>query len=321
MATYFIRARNAQQHKDIISFLVECKGLLLGSTTMTPAIYLSKWPTYYITRFTTETKYVSGYQVGDWKEMKSGAIALTLNQFKVLYARLNKPFVKSEPAFMLGFEIEGCVHPDCRDELTSFLMDMYNVRYEDQIIHYDGSIRPKCRSIEIVTPPLPIDEAIDKLEWLFGTLSIMSDEGLFETNSTCGFHVNLSERDSFSHPMADTRNRFTYEFMKRVDPDKWRRQWRRTANKYCWWAGHPKDVDDIHCFGHVKKMARRLGETMQKTRHWAAINTTHLDARHEGARRVEVRVAGGANYHVKSDKIASFLVDIQEAMKQAYDNI
>jgi hypothetical protein len=214
--------------------------------------------------------------------------------------RLNAPLIKTEPVFLMGFEIEGCVHPLARRELSAYLADLYPGA--DNLVHGDGSIRPKCQAIEIATPPLPVEDAVERLEWLFATLDIMQAEGLWSTNHTTGFHVNLSEKTVFESPNRLTRARFAYELMKRIDPVKWRARFRRTNNKYCDWQGLPSSPEEVN----------------NCARHWCAINTEHLNVAQPAHRRVELRVAGGKDYPAK---VAEYLLDIRKAMLDAYDAV
>jgi hypothetical protein len=214
--------------------------------------------------------------------------------------RLNAPIVKATPVFLMGFEIEGCVHPEARRDLAAYLTDLYPIA--ENLIHGDGSIRPKCQAIEIATPPLPVDDAIEHLEWLFATLDIMQMEGLWATNHTTGFHVNLSEKTVFESPNRQVRARFAYELMKRIDPVKWRARFRRTNNQYCDWRGMPESPEQIG----------------QCARHWCAINTEHLNDGQPANRRIEIRVAGGKDYPAK---VAEYLLDIRKAMLDAYDAV
>lgn len=239
------------------------------------------------------------------RRMFGDTVTVTPSGFKRLYTRLNRPFVKTAPEFLMGFEIEGCVCPTYRADLIAYLKELYPGVAEADLVHSDGSIRPRCQSIEIVTPALPMDQAIERLEWLFGTLGVLTDERAFSTNRTCGFHVNLSESQSFQRLSPDERQRFAFQFLRRLDPVKWRAAFRRSGNRFCEWEQPPQEVDQVDRYAN----------------HYSAINTTHLHVGDTKARRIEVRVAGGSGYHVKTGRMNDFLLDIRTAAQQAYDAI
>ena len=189
----------------------------------------------------------------------------------------------------MGFEIEGCVNGEVRDDLMTYLCDIYPESNIHQLIHYDGSIYPKNRAIEIVTPALKEQDAIERLEWLLATLDILSEEGLFETNHTCGFHINISEGELFKKANNQIRSKFAFKFLTKLDPLKWKKAYGRTrgkANNYCSWAyGAPVFPEDVNDGVYAN--------------HYSAINTQHLHIKDAKARRIEVRVAGGKDYHRK----------------------
>lgn len=235
--------------------------------------------------------------------------------------RLSQPFVKPvNPTFVMGFEIEGCVAPSVRDDLEAYVNDLYAGQATFDL---DGSIRPRCQALEIVTPALPMDQAIETLEWLFGTLSILTDEGLFRTNATTGFHVNVSEAQSFVHPNRETRYRFAHGLMKRLDPQGWRKRFRRTANRYCWWTQTPESPADLHQEGEIARLAANAHDgwvDAGRIRHWRAVNTEHLDAAVRTNRRVEIRMGGGKDYHAKPLTL-EFVLDIRRAMLESWSAI
>lgn len=322
---YWVKTKNKAELLEMCQLVVARGHKLLGDNT--PEQYANKWPRHLICRYSAHGQ-MGGYEVKHMRFLPK-SMMLTLTQFKTRLALADKPFVKSRPSFYMGFELEGCVTDDARDDLKAYVASLYPGHRLSDLIHHDGSIRPKCRGIEIVTPPMTANRAIEKLEWLLGMLSVMSDEGLFQTNGSCGLHVNLSESKSFDWPNADARHQFTYEFMKRFDPAKWLKTYRRTRNKYCWWKGLPADAKDVHRDEQTMEMAKviavrdgyGIATAHEKAKHWAAINTTHLNADSSNSRRIEVRVAGGKDYHADIERLRDFLLDIQAAASEAYGSI
>ncbi len=330
MSATYIQSRGPADTKKLLSYLTKDLNTPWTFVTVkTPAQFIKRYGrTHKVLSYDFDTGETNAFRPTHHALLHANAPTMTVAQFKkaapAMKAALNAPFDKSPPAFLMGFEIEGCVHPEYRGELIQMVRDLYPGVGDASLIHHDGSIRPKNRAIEIVTPPLPIDEAIERVEWLFGTLSILTEEGAFATNSTTGLHVNLSETKSFSCPNRTVRQRFAYEVMKRFDPMSWARQFRRAGNRYCWWDKTPESVDDIHQEQEIKKRAAQANEHWideGRIRHWRAINTEHLNDGQAARRRIEVRVAGGKDYHAKGERLAEFLLDIRRAAEQAYDSI
>lgn len=306
----YVKTRSPAEAKTLLTFISkDLASPLTFNTVKTPDQYAKTYgKTHNVICYDFETKHMTGHRASMHDLIHPADKPITVNQFlkaaPKLKAALHQPFVKTAPAFLMGFEIEGCVHPDYRLDLIAYMRDLYPNVGDARLIHHDGSIRPKCRGIEIVTPPLPIDDAIERLEWLLGLLAVLSSEDAFHTNHTTGLHVNISEGTTFGAANREARARWTYEFMKRVDPDKWRARFRRTNNKYCEWYGHPTTHQEVG----------------QYARHWSAINTEHLNDAVAANRRVEVRCAGGKDYHARED-VSEFLLDIRNAAQQAYDAI
>lgn len=326
----YIKTRGPVDAKALLTYLHKDLGVPWSfQTVKTPAQFAKRYgSTHKVISFDVETQATDARSLGHHHILHGDEPTITVSQFKkaapAMRAALNAPFVKSPPAFLMGFEIEGCVSPDYRSDLINYLIDLYPGVGVARLVHHDGSIRPKNRAIELVTPPLPIDEAIERVEWLFGMLSVLSDEGIFSTNHTTGLHVNISESKSFGCPNRKVRRQFAHEVMKRFDPVKWARTFRRTGNRYCWWAGVPESIDDVHQEGEIARRAAQANEGWIDTgriRHWRAINTENLDNAQPSARRIEVRVAGGKDYHAKSERLNEFLLDIRSAAEQAYDAI
>ncbi len=225
--TFWIKTRDRAQLIDLLTILAArgCK----APGDLSPEGYAKAYARYPVIRYRAGDVMANGFKTAQVSPLVSHL--LTVAQFKRAITQydktVNQPFPRSRPSFYMGFEIEGCVSDEVRQDLIAYVLALYPGHGKNSLIHHDGSIRPKCRGIEIVTPPMAAHTALEKLEWLMGMLSVLSSEGLFETNGTCGLHVNLSEAKSFDWPNPKTRHQFTYEFMKRLDIVKWRRAFGR----------------------------------------------------------------------------------------------
>jgi hypothetical protein len=229
---------------------------------------------------------------------------MEVEEFVKIVKQLYEPSFE-DPDFYMGFEIEGCVHRSYWDDLVNFINELYDNKAN---VHHDGSLRTRKLNfavLEISTPPLPLTEAYEKIEELLTMLSILTEEDLFETNRTCGFHVNLSEKQSFQSTIEPHRNKFALAFMNKFNPRKWRVAFERNRNPYCTWRGAPKTINDLI---NPERFAN----------HYSAISCQKLHLANAKERRIEVRVAGGPDYHKNHEKLRDFLVDIQESMSEAY---
>jgi putative amidoligase enzyme len=304
MPLLFVRAANVKQLRELCHYIVDDldQSSMFGYSI---DVYLRRYHNYPILSYNTDRGLlILCHTLNGFRSDFPGITPLTFKAFKAAVPPKAAYQKVADPMLTMGFEIEGCVSDEVRDDLIIYLMELYPDSTEDQLIHSDGSIRPQCRAIEIVTPPLPVDDAMERLEWLCGTLAILSEEGLFETNHTCGLHVNVSEAHSFTTGSSVARNRFAYGFLNKLDPVKWRRAFRRSRNRYCQWAAAPKDIASLSTYAN----------------HYSAINIQHL---HGDApqRRIEVRVAGGKDYHRKTERLKAFLLDIEQAACQAHQMI
>lgn len=299
------KPKNIKESEDVLNFLVKDVGANWGfNTVQTVEDYCKIYgpSSNNIISYDPEKKVVHGclykHKKLFYRDTNLTPVKSFIGEVRKAERDYNASVANIDPVFLMGFEIEGCIDPEYKDDFVAFVHELYPNAH-DNLVHRDGSIRPKSKGMEISTPPLPQNEAIEKLEWLFGMISILSEEGLFETNHTTGFHVNISEVNTFRLRGRAIRARYAYNFIKLANPEKWRSKFRRSKNKYCFWESTPLKIED------VDKCAN----------HWCAINTQHLNVNNPLNRRIEVRVAGGTNY---PEKTAEFLLDIQDAMLEAY---
>jgi putative amidoligase enzyme len=309
----YVLAKTTEELKLLLDHLVKCGGQLFDYDPVSPETYVQSWPNCLFSTIRPETLTLTcGYLADYPKALQKQRKRMQLSPVKILSVKQAlatikpfPPFVKGDaPALYLGFEIEGCIDEGARPDLIAYLRDLYPRTPIDHLVHRDGSIRPQSRAIEIVTPPLPQHEAFERLEWLLGTLSVLTEEGLFETNASCGLHVNVSDAVSFKTPQRTHRERFAYAFLHKLDAAKWRRSFRRGRNRYCGWTKPPESVADIN------------GGTYAN--HYSAINTQNLHDGDPNARRIEVRAAGGSHYHTKHERLRDYLLDITDAAHHAH---
>lgn len=316
---HYIRCQSHEEVRALLHYLL-ANGQVMRDTWEGVEGYLDKWPNRYVIGINQQRPPGQGTLSGF-----SQSVAENLGHRTISYVNyfakirvtapvpMNAPgFTKADPDFRIGFEIEGCMHRAVWPDFVEFLSGLY----EGGDHPFDRSIKPPSRdfhAFEFATPALPLDIAADKLGWLLGTLSILSDEKVFETNQSCGFHVSISERGSFRSSDRSLRNHIAHEFMQRFDPLKWRATFNRDDNRYCKWvkpSKKPHDLDNVPVGKNNCTRRTPYG-------HYWAINACHLHRDRASERRIEVRVCGNRNYH-KHRNISAFIDEIVEAMQAAY---
>ena len=213
-----------------------------------------------------------------------------------------------KPKFLVGFEIEGAFpNPNARDYsymipsgARSACQKIYNgkLRFDD-----DGSIYVGMKWIpcEIKTPPLEATVAIEKCIALF---KILNELG-FITNYSCGFHVNVSEPNILKKDFP-VRDRFAYGFIKNFNAKKWRKSYHRTNSQWCRQFNVPENFKSYNEQNFIGK-----GQSV-----YVKTNSCWIQPEH---RRLELRVAGCKDYHVKIPLFKSYIADVCETLVKAYD--
>lgn len=222
------------------------------------------------------------------------------------------------PQFDIGFELEGFIHRDHRQALNFHLNGLYGEflahaqaaglipnpigndasleRFDD-----DPAWTVDFAAIEIRTPPLPREQALQHLETLREYLSELTENQHFYTNETCGFHSSVSERTTFRRANTAHRELFAYRFLRRFKTDEWLQAFNRHRNDYANWTCRPESRKDMITQGEYHE-------------HHTAINIENLSPDHRPeARRIEIRIAGGKNYH-RHRRFSDYIDHISETL-------
>jgi hypothetical protein len=138
--------------------------------------------------------------------------------------------------FNIGYEIELGI-PLLRETLIlrlreelglDVIVQSFSIRrdYTRWMIVNDVSIRvrPGFRSHEIISPVMPFEEGMAKMQILFNWLNANGAE----VNSSCGFHVGLSFADPIKQAKIDA-SKLVYHF----DEQRFAKEWKRQRNRYC----------------------------------------------------------------------------------------
>jgi len=143
--------------------------------------------------------------------------------------------------------------------------------------------------IELVSPPLPVDTAIDQLTTIF---KLMTDQGL-DTNTSTGIHINIS----------------VPELAKNLDPLKLvlfmgdehvLKVFDRSANLFTR-SQISSIIDGIQITGTVPSTGAELMDAARQSLSQAKYRSVNLGHVEKGY--LEFRASGGVNYHKKLDLI------------------
>lgn len=321
----FVRCQNHEEVRTLLHYVVQYKNQRMRETWNGVEGYIDQWPNSLIININAQRRpehgTLGGYSIKDFE----GSEVKTIT-YPEYFRRIRQPipplmpapvFVKKIPEFLIGFEIEGCMERSIFGEFVNYLHDLYE---GDGDYPFDRSVRARVGKtfapFEFCTPALPLEEAQEKIGWLLGILNILSEEEYFETNQTCGFHVNISEAHTFRSPFRKYREKIAYEFMHGFDIMKWRATFKRVHSRYCKWKNPPRTIQDV---ARVPVGKNECG-TRTSFGHYWGINACHLNRIRPAERRLEIRVGGNEDYHKHPD-IEPFLDDIVSSFQSAYETI
>ena len=247
-----------------------------------------------------------------------------------------------KPEFLIGFEIEGAIEIAKREEYRKALDNIYgrgkwiwdsdgSLEFEDEelppeILVNDCWGEDIIETVEFKTPPLPEKEAFQKAFNIFEELNKIG----FFTNKSCGFHVNISEKNLFKHrarinfiEYEDMNEisfsasvhklcKFCWYFTNDLKPSFWLKMFNRSRNLYCSWGkSYSKIFDD-------KNYLRVLDYEFNCDLDRGAINTSNIESSAK-KRRIEIRIAGNKDYTKKFDLLNKYFEAIRSSMYKAYN--
>lgn len=208
------------------------------------------------------------------------------------------------PKFKYGFEIEGAYKVGDSEKIKSATRLVYP---NGAVFGADYSINAPYgyHTVEIKTPPQAENKALVNIIRLFEKLQEVG----FITNSSCGFHVNISEAATFVDGHLEENEKlknFCKALSEKLKVQEWRSKFRRNRNSYCCWG---KKVQNMY-------KEKRFTSFNDKC---SAINI--LNAKEyilKSQRRVELRIAGNKDYHANLPLMREYLGDIQKAAHLSY---
>lgn len=220
--------------------------------------------------------------------------------------------MKSTPDYNFGVEIECCVHKTILAELdiamrefgfscsTDGSIDTNDVPGGGSLDDYSSG--SKWSNREYKGPVMRNYAAVRHLEEVLCLLYPLTEEKLFHTNSSCGFHVSVSI-DQIS---ASDVGKF-HAFLAKNFPQKTiTKLFRRTNNEYCQPTGVDLRRDDSY-----ETLLEKLNENDSADDKYRVIAN-------RGRGRVECRAMGGKHYHMKWKEIKYTLDNLFLSARRAY---
>jgi hypothetical protein len=233
-----------------------------------------------------------------------------------------KPF-KVRPNFYYGFEFEGLIHRSHYDDFKFWLRDLNSeIRFgSDSSIH---SVPYNFYAIEFKTPKLSEKIAFPLLEDILCYLYILSQADIFKTNSTCGFHVNMSENNVLvRHKQLEFYSNIVSDF----DEDKMLKLFNRERSTYC----RPfKKANRCKSVEAILKRIKHLDSIQDSIEYYHRIRENkkyycvalrehpgYYDRKNE---RIEFRAIGNKDYHLRFNDLTTSINHILEVTKKSFKN-
>jgi hypothetical protein len=211
-----------------------------------------------------------------------------------------------------------------------------NVLGGDWEIHDDGSLSGHGNGFELVSPPLPLAEAIDWMEKLFNWIN--NSHGFCYTNDTCGFHIGVSHKDEntmmqidplkFLLFIGDQHVLKEFERLNASTPSYGEEQGRFVnsdlmfPDEYKDWKGENENfatstsqmlIQDLRK-GNISKILKQ--KSISELREYAKkrLIKYKYQSIHVKKKYIEVRSAGGANYTHNIDKMKAIMLRYAHAL-------
>jgi len=217
---------------------------------------------------------------------------------------------KFHPLFYYGFEFEGMV---LRQEWYSFSAGLRQINPYMKI-GYDSSIidipAGYC-NIEFSTPKLTGKAAFKQLEEILCYLWLLSQESIFLTNASCGFHINMSERNIFS---SGKQLEYYSNIVWNFDEEKMLKMFGREGSTYCRAfkkANRCKNIAAIYKkISHLDKIQDQIeyyDRIPRNKKYYCVALRENPNDSFQKNHRIEFRAIGNKDYHLR-------LKDLTEAV-------
>ena len=241
-------------------------------------------------------------------------------------SQIVKTLKKDYPEFIIGFEFEGYVKKSRRrdyDDYGDYECDTEDLKKYDKFfaelekIHpdidvgEDGSIEVPYSGywepVELRTEALPLKEGLALLDKLLVLFAKYKEMGVWGTNKSCGFHINLSEKNIFKEYVAGEK--FYCRMLQKFHQRKILRKFGRSNNDYCNVIPVKKDW---------KTNFNKLYQEFRNNSHDCGMRDKYLAMAFRNGERIEFRCLGNANYELKTDKIRDTIAHIYDCAIKSY---
>lgn len=206
------------------------------------------------------------------------------------------------PNFIYGFEFEGGV---LASDYRAFCNGLKHI-HPDMTIDIDNSIKNLPEDftvIEFSTKKLPEREAFILLEEILSYLWLVSQENIFVSNDTCGFHVNMSEVNIFNNRK---QLKFYSNIVYNFEENEFLKLFGREHNNTCRpfkTTNKCKTVEKIYeRIKRLDRIAPQVGyfdRVPRNKKYYAIALRENPQDENEKNHRIEFRFMGNKNYHLR----------------------
>lgn len=229
------------------------------------------------------------------------------------------PF-KLKPHFYYGFEFEGMVN---RQFLLDFKMGLQNLNSRIKFGRDSSivSIPYEYMDIEFQTPKQNEKEAFELLEEILSYLVIMTEEKIFITNQSCGFHINMSEKNIFQHGF---QLQYYSNILHNFDESKILKTFGRENSTYC------RNFKKTNRCNTVKSIYNRIkylddiqddvnyyNRVPSNKKYYSVALRENPRRSNEHNHRIEFRGIGNKDYHLRTKDLTEAITHVRTVSKQA----
>ena len=233
------------------------------------------------------------------------------------------PF-KFRPTFYYGFEFEGILNGDYCWDFKAGLLNLHpKIKFGR-----DSSIRnipDNCIDIEFQTPKLGENEAFALLEEILCYLIPMSEENIFQTNSSCGLHINMSERNIFKY---GAQLHYYSNIIHNFDETGILKTFGREKSTYCRdfkRTNRCKTVDSIYkrikYLDDIRDDVEYYSRVPANKKYYSVALRENPSRTHEANCRIEFRGIGNKDYHLRTKDLTDAVAHVRTVSQQAVNPI
>lgn len=217
---------------------------------------------------------------------------------------------KAPANFIYGLEYEGMVLISDYRQFCDGLLQIH----PNMLIDKDSSIKnipADYQAIEFSTEKLPEKEAFLLFEEIFCYLWIASQENIFLTNHTCGFHVNMSETEIFRKKQ---QLRFYANIVAKFNENRFLKKFGRFDSDYCRpfkLSNKCRTIEQIYkrikYLDKIAPQVQRFDRVIRNKKYYAIALRENPDNEAQKNTRIEFRFMGNKDYHLREKDLTEAL--------------